>query len=82
MSSKGVIVFAKNNGNVDYVKQAAYLAKRVKLYWELLSFTVRFFKYCGVFYQTLFNVEYYKKEKFCCISKLFWLAAADFWISP
>ena len=35
MSSKGVIVFAKNNGNVDYVKQAAYLAKRVKLYMGL-----------------------------------------------
>jgi hypothetical protein len=35
MSSKGVIVFAKNNGNVDYVKQAAYVAKRVKQYMGL-----------------------------------------------
>lgn len=33
--SKGVLVFARNNGHVDYVKQAAFLAKRVKQYLNL-----------------------------------------------
>ena len=33
--SKGVLVFARNNGHIDYVKQAAYLAKRVEKYLGL-----------------------------------------------
>jgi hypothetical protein len=34
-NSKGVVVFARNNGKLDYVKQAVYLAKRVKKYLNL-----------------------------------------------
>lgn len=30
MSSKGVVVFAKNNEKIDYIKQCVYLAERVK----------------------------------------------------
>ena len=30
--SKGVFLFAKNNGQLDYVKQAVFLAKRIKKY--------------------------------------------------
>lgn len=33
--SKGILVFAYNNRSVDYVKQAAYLAKRAKQYLNL-----------------------------------------------
>jgi len=33
--SKGVLVFARNNSQVDYVKQAYYLALRVKKYLDL-----------------------------------------------
>lgn len=33
--SKGVLVFARNNSQVDYVKQAYYLAKRVRQYLDL-----------------------------------------------
>lgn len=33
--TKGVLVFARNNSHIDYVKQAAYLAKRVKKYLNL-----------------------------------------------
>lgn len=32
---KGVILIAKNNGNVDYVKQAVFLAKRIKYYLDV-----------------------------------------------
>ena len=35
MNSKGVLVFAKNNNGIDYVKQASYVAKRVKQYMDL-----------------------------------------------
>ena len=34
-SSKGVVVLARNNGRLDYVKQAVYLAERVKKYLNL-----------------------------------------------
>jgi len=33
--SKGILVFAYNNRSVDYVKQAAFLAKRAKQYLDL-----------------------------------------------
>lgn len=33
--SKGVLVFARNNKHVDYVKQAVFLAKRAKEYLDL-----------------------------------------------
>lgn len=33
--SKGVLLFASNNGEVDYVKQAVYLAKRIKKYLDV-----------------------------------------------
>lgn len=33
--SKGVLVFARNNNTVDYVKQAYFLAKQVKKYLQL-----------------------------------------------
>jgi hypothetical protein len=33
--SKGVLVIARNNNNIDYVKQAVFLAKRVKKYLNL-----------------------------------------------
>lgn len=33
--SKGVVVIARNNSNIDYVKQAVFLAKRVKKYLNL-----------------------------------------------
>lgn len=33
--SNGVICFANNNGKVDYIKQAVFLAKRVKQYLDL-----------------------------------------------
>jgi len=33
--TRGVLVFARNNGHIDYVKQAAFLANRVKYYLGL-----------------------------------------------
>ncbi len=33
--SKGVIVFARNNSNIDYVKQAVFLAKKVRQHLNL-----------------------------------------------
>lgn len=33
--SRGVLVFAKNNERIDYVKQSYYLAKRIKKYLDL-----------------------------------------------
>jgi hypothetical protein len=33
--SKGVLVFARNNGHIDYVEQAVFLAKRVRKYLDL-----------------------------------------------
>jgi len=33
--SKGVLVFARNNAQIDYVKQAVFLAKRVKQFLDL-----------------------------------------------
>ena len=35
MTSKGILVFARNNGHVDYVKQASFLASRIKKYLNL-----------------------------------------------
>ena len=35
--SKGILVFARNNEQVDYVKQAYHLAKRAKEYLNLLN---------------------------------------------
>ena len=35
MSSKGVFLFAKNNGQLDYVKQAVFLARRIKKYLKV-----------------------------------------------
>lgn len=34
-NSKGVLLIARNNGQVDYVKQAVFLAKRIKKYLNL-----------------------------------------------
>jgi hypothetical protein len=34
-SNKGVLLFARNNGKLDYVKQAVYLANRIKKYLDL-----------------------------------------------
>lgn len=34
-ANKGVLLFAKNNDQIDYVKQAVYLAKRIRKYLEL-----------------------------------------------
>jgi hypothetical protein len=33
--TKGVFLFAKNNGQIDYVKQAVFLARRIKKYLNL-----------------------------------------------
>ena len=33
--NKGVVLFAFNNGRIDYIKQAIYCAKRVKKYLNL-----------------------------------------------
>ena len=33
--SKGVLLFANNNGSIDYVKQAVFLANRIKKYLQL-----------------------------------------------
>ena len=33
--SKGALVFARNNAQVDYVKQAHFLAKRIKKYLNI-----------------------------------------------
>lgn len=35
MKSKGILCFANNNSAIDYIKQAVYLAKRVKKYLDL-----------------------------------------------
>lgn len=35
MSNKGIVVFARNNEKVDYVKQAVFLSTRVKKYLDL-----------------------------------------------
>ena len=32
---KGVLTFARNNSQVDYIKQAVFLAKRVRKYLDL-----------------------------------------------
>ncbi len=34
-NSRGVVLFARNNGKLDYVKQAVFLAKRIKKYLNL-----------------------------------------------
>lgn len=34
-NSKGVVLIARNNGNLDYVKQAVFLTKRIKKYLNL-----------------------------------------------
>ena len=33
--SKGVLLFAQNNEQIDYIKQAVYLAKRIKRFLDL-----------------------------------------------
>ena len=33
--TKGVLLFASNNKSVDYVKQATFLAKRIRKYMDL-----------------------------------------------
>lgn len=33
--SKGALLFARNNGSVDYVKQAVFLAKRIRKYLDI-----------------------------------------------
>jgi hypothetical protein len=35
MNKRGVVLFARNNGKLDYVKQAVFLAKRIKKYLNL-----------------------------------------------
>lgn len=35
MSSKGVLLFARNNDQIDYIKQAYFLAKRVRKYLDV-----------------------------------------------
>src|SRR6056300_170597 len=35
MNTKGVVLFASNNGSLNYVKQAAFLARRIKKYMNL-----------------------------------------------
>ena len=35
MSEKGVVLFASNNGSLNYVKQASFLARRIKKYMNL-----------------------------------------------
>lgn len=47
--TKGVIVFARNNTNIDYVKQAFFLAQRVRKYLDLPTSIITD------------NVEYLKK---------------------
>ena len=34
-NKKGVLIFARNNAQIDYVKQAHFLAKRIKHYLNL-----------------------------------------------
>ena len=66
-NSKGVLVFARNNGHIDYVKQAAYLAKRVKKYLNLptsvVTDSVNYLEstYPGVF-DNVIPVEYFNDE--------------------
>jgi len=33
--SKGALIFARNNAQIDYIKQAHYLAKRIKKYLDI-----------------------------------------------
>ena len=35
MKNKGALIFARNNEQVDYLKQAYYLAKRITKYLNL-----------------------------------------------
>lgn len=35
MNNKGIVLIAKNNGEIDYVKQAYFLAKRIQKYLKL-----------------------------------------------
>lgn len=66
-TSKGVLVLARNNGHIDYVKQAVYLAKRVKKYLGLptsvLTDSVNYLNetYPGVFDRVI-PVEYVNDE--------------------
>ena len=34
-NKKGVLIFARNNAQIDYIKQAHFLAKRIKEYLDL-----------------------------------------------
>jgi hypothetical protein len=50
--NKGVLVFARNNSQVDYVKQAYFLAKRVQKYLELpVSLVTDNFDYVKTHYE-------------------------------
>lgn len=57
--SKGILVFARNNAQVDYVKQAYFLAKRAKHYLNLpttvVTDSVEYLKATYVDYETVFD---------------------------
>tara|TARA_B100000424_G_C22927032_1_gene493196 strand:- start:849 stop:1718 length:870 start_codon:yes stop_codon:yes gene_type:complete len=68
-STKGVLVFARNNAQIDYVKQAYFLAKQLKKFCKLptslvtdaLEYVKTFDDYANVF-DNIINIDYDPKN--------------------
>ncbi|MAV94130.1 MAG: hypothetical protein CMA31_00410 [Euryarchaeota archaeon] len=58
-NKKGVLIFARNNAQIDYVKQAHFLAKRIKQYLDLpttiVTDSVEYLKDTYKDYKTVFD---------------------------
>ena len=70
-NKKGVLIFARNNAQIDYIKQAHFLAKRIKEYLDLpttivtdsidyLKNTYKDYKTIRAHYRICFILEYQK----------------------
>jgi len=59
MKTKGVLVFARNNSQIDYIKQAYFLAQRVKKYLDLptsiVTDSIDYLKYAYPDYEDIFD---------------------------
>ena len=57
--NKGILIFARNNAQIDYVKQAHFLAKRIKEYLNLptsiVTDSVNYLKDTYKDYKTVFD---------------------------
>ena len=59
MRSKGALIFARNNAQVDYIKQAHYLAKRITKYLgiptTIVTDSIEYMKETYTDYDTVFD---------------------------